>query len=40
MSCKLWGKMTSVSVIINLGAKMSILLKKKMGILGEMLTFQ
>ena len=28
MSCKLWGKVTSVSVNINFGAKMSILCKK------------
>ena len=28
MSCKLWGKVTSVSVNINSGAKMSILCKK------------
>ena len=38
MSCKLWGKVTSVSVNINFGAKMSILCKK-CEILGEMLTF-
>ena len=38
MSCKLWGKVTSVSVNINSGAKMSILCKK-IEILGEMLTF-
>ena len=29
ISCKLWGKVTSVSVNINFGAKMSILCKKK-----------
>ena len=29
MSCKLWGKVTSVSVNINFGGKMSILCKKK-----------
>ena len=28
MSCKLWGKVTSVSVNINFGGKMSILCKK------------
>ena len=28
MSCKLWGKITSVSVNINFGAKMSILCEK------------
>ena len=39
MSRKLWGKVTSVSVNINFGAKMSILCKKKIEILGEMLTF-
>ena len=38
MSCKLWGKITSVSVNINFGAKMLILCKKK-DILREMLTF-
>ena len=40
MSCKLWGKVTSVSVNINFGGKMSILSKKKKinKILGEMLT--
>ena len=38
MSCKLWGKVTIVSVNINFGAKMSILCKKS-EILGEMLTF-
>ena len=38
MSCKLWGKVTSVSVNINSGGKMSILCKK-IEILGEMLTF-
>ena len=38
MSCKLWGKVTSASVNINFGAKMSILCKK-CEILGEMLTF-
>ena len=38
MSCKLWGKVTIVSVTINFGAKMSILCKK-CEILGEMLTF-
>ena len=39
MSRKLWGKVTSVSVNINFGAKMSILCKKKIEILPEMLTF-
>ena len=39
MSCKLWGKITSVSVNINFGAKMLILCKKKNEILREMLTF-
>ena len=38
MSCKLWGKVTSASVNINFGAKMSILCKK-CEILGEKLTF-
>ena len=38
MLCKLWGKVTHVSVNINFGAKMSILCKKN-EILGEMLTF-
>ena len=38
MSCKLWGKITSVSVNINFGAKMSILCEKNWN-LGEMLTF-
>ena len=42
MSCKLWGKVTSVSVNINFGEKMSILSKKKKKKkkknLGEMLT--
>ena len=38
MSCKLWGKVTIVSVNISFGAKMSILCKK-CEILGEMLTF-
>ena len=38
MSCKLWGKVTSVSVNINFGAKISIYCKK-CEILGEMLTF-
>ena len=38
MLCKLWGKVTSVSVNINFGAKMSILCKRN-EILGEMLTF-
>ena len=38
MSCNLWGKVTSVSVNINFGAKMSILCEK-IEILGEMLTF-
>ena len=38
MSCKLWGKITSVSVNINFGAKMLILCKKN-EILREMLTF-
>ena len=38
MSCKLWGKVTIVSVNINSGAKMSILCKK-CEILGEILTF-
>ena len=40
MSCKLWGKVTSVSVNVNFGGKkMSILCQKKIQILGEMLTF-
>ena len=42
MSWKLWGKVTSVSANINLGAKMSILCKKKKKkkeILAERLTF-
>ena len=39
MSCKLWGKVTSVSVNINSGVNMSILCKKKIEIMGEMLTF-
>ena len=41
MLCKLWGKITSVSVNINFGAKMLILCKKKKKkkILREMLTF-
>ena len=39
MLCKLWGKITSVSVNINFGAKMLILCKKNNEILGEMLTF-
>ena len=38
MSCKLWGKVTSDSVNINFGGKMSILCKK-IEILWEMLTF-
>ena len=38
MSCKLWGKVTSVSFDINFSAKMSVL-SKKIEILGEMLTF-
>ena len=38
MSCKLWGKITSVSVNINFGAKMLILCKRN-EILREMLTF-
>ena len=38
MSCKLWGKVTSASVNINFGAKMSVLCKKCV-ILGEKLTF-
>ena len=38
MSCKLWGKVTNVSVNINFGAKMSFC-AKKIEILGEMLTF-
>ena len=38
MSCKLWGKITSVSVNINFSAKMLILCKKY-EILREMLTF-
>ena len=38
MSCKLWGKVTSVSFDINFSAKMSVL-GKKIEILGEMLTF-
>ena len=40
MSCKLWGKITSVSLNINFGAKMLILCKRKKNeILIEMLTF-
>ena len=39
MLCKLWGKITSVSVNINFGAKILILCKKKNEILREMLTF-
>ena len=39
MSCKLWGKVTSVSVNINFGARMSLFYEKKYEILGEMLTF-
>ena len=39
MWCKLWGKVTSVSVNIKVGGNMSILCKKKNEILGEMLTF-
>ena len=39
MSCKLWGKVTSVSVNINFGARMSLFCAKKIEILGEMLTF-
>ena len=40
MSVKLGDKVTSVSVNINFGARMSILCKrKKIEILGEMLTF-
>ena len=39
MSCKLWGKITSVSVNINFGAKMLILWKEKNEISREMLTF-
>ena len=38
MSCKLWGKVTSVSFNINFGAKTSILCQKNEN-LGEMLTF-
>ena len=38
MSCKLWGKVTSVSFDINFRAKMSVL-GRKIKILGEMLTF-
>ena len=38
MSCKLWGKVTSVSVNINFGARMSMFYEK-IKILGEMLTF-
>ena len=38
MSCKLWGKVTSVSVNINFGAGMS-LFYEKIEILGEMLNF-
>ena len=39
MSCKLWGKVTSVSVNINFGARMSLFYEKKIYILWEMLTF-
>ena len=39
MSCKLWGKVTSVSVNIDFCAKMSILCKTKIEVLGDMLTF-
>ena len=39
MSCRLWGKVTSVSVNINFGARMSLFYEKKNYILGEMLTF-
>ena len=39
MSCKLWGKVTSVSVNMNFGAKVSIFYEKKIEILGRMLTF-
>ena len=39
MSCKLSGKVTSVSVNINFGARMSLFYEKKIYILGEMLTF-
>ena len=38
MSCKLWGKVTSVSVNINFGARMSMFYEE-IEILGEMLTF-
>ena len=38
MSCKLWVKVTSVSVNINFGARMSMFYEK-IKILGEMLTF-
>ena len=38
MSCKLWGKVTSVSVNINFGGKCQFCSKKN-EILGEMLTF-
>ena len=30
MSCKLWGKVTSVSVNINIGARMSLFYEKKL----------
>ena len=39
MSCKLWGKITSVSVNINFGEKKMLILCKKNEILREMLTF-
>ena len=38
MSCKLWGKVTSVSVNIHFGARISNFYEK-IEILGEMLTF-
>ena len=39
MSCKLWGKVTSVSVNVNFGGKKCQFCAKKIYILGEMLTF-
>ena len=39
MLSKVWGKVASVFININFGAKMSIFGKKKKMFLGEMLTF-
>ena len=39
MSCKLWGKVTSVSVNVNFGGKYVNFVPKKYKFLGEMLTF-